>query len=553
MCSPMRRIADLLFMRGDEDDVTTRHTASRAVLAVAGVAFFLSAASAFVMPTLWGADERVHLAYVESVLRGDLPTVDTPVPLDGHFPVLREYYPAGTHGDIWVANHPPLTYVLAAPALWVASALGVDRAPPMLLRLLSAAGMAVGVVATAAVADALLPRRRRLAVLAAALAAVTPIAVSIGSYGYNDGVAVAVGAALLATTCRVARWGGTTPRLVGGAVLASMAVLTRSSLLPLVAIAAAVWVGRGLMTRHVRPVLGGVVIGLAAAVAGGWFYLRNIDLYGDPTGASHLQDKFGRERQGTVSSLLRPPWFVIGAWQDLWASFRDGASIGTGKITMGTARPDIGTRMVLGALVAGAAIVGWIVAFTRPRPVTAPGVLAWSAALLWMGATVVGMASFVSGGGTPFPRYLLACHAATVVVLVGGLVRLPGGDRLAIALVVLLGALDVHLIGLIEGLAARTTLREALRISSSGELLHVLALAAAFGCALVASGAYRRVATSTAELIGPAQEVVALDVGDVHLDAQGGGELSVGCRGACGLPSPIVPVAENPPSRVRQP
>ena len=80
----------------------------------------------------------------------------------------------------------------------------------MLLRLLSAAGMAVGVVATAAVADALLPRRWRLAVLAAALAAVTPIAVSIGSYGYNDGVAVAVGAALLATTCRVA-WGAGRP------------------------------------------------------------------------------------------------------------------------------------------------------------------------------------------------------------------------------------------------------------------------------------------------------------------------------------------------------
>ena len=272
--------------------------------------------------------------------------------------------------------------------------------------------------------------------------------------------------------------------------------------------------------------LGGVVIGLAAAVAGGWFYRRNIDLYGDPTGASHLQDKFGRERQGTVSSLLRPPWFVIGAWQDLWASFRDGAVHRDRQGHHGHGPP--GHRYADGARGAGGGRgdrrVDRRVHPPSPRHRTrGAGVVG---RVLWMGATVVGMASFVSGGGTPFPRYLLACHAATVVVLVGGLVRLPGGYRLAIVPVVLLGALDVHLIGLIEGLAARTTLREALRVSSSASCSTCWRWRRPSAAPWSLSGAYRRLATSTAELVGPGQEVVALDVGDVHLDAQGGGELA---------------------------
>ena len=97
-CSVVRhRIRDLLFVATDAPgDDDRRGAATRGVVALAATAFCLSLACAFTMPILFGVDERVHLAYVEVLLGGDLPEVDQDVPLDGHFPVLREYYAGGT-------------------------------------------------------------------------------------------------------------------------------------------------------------------------------------------------------------------------------------------------------------------------------------------------------------------------------------------------------------------------------------------------------------------------------------------------------------------------
>jgi hypothetical protein len=437
-----RRPRDLLFVATDRPgDGERRRAASRGVVALAGAAFFLSLACAFTMPILFGVDERVHLAYVEVLLSGELPEVDQDVPLDGRFPVLREYYAAGTEeagprGDVWVANHPPLTYVLAALPTWLAAEAGLDRGPPMVLRVLNGLGMALGVIAVAAACDALLPGRRLEAMAAAGLAAFAPSVVSIASYGYNDGVAFAVGTALLAVILRVARFGPTPHRLLALVALGTAAVLARSSLLPLVAIAGGVWLVRSWRSGAGRSLAQTALVGGVPAVLGGWFYLRNVDLYGSVTGSGYLQDKFQRVAAGSTADVLADPVFLLGVWQDLWASFRSNVGIGSGHIVPGTPDAVLGSRLVIGGALVVASLVGAVRALLRPRGRRAWGALTWIVAAGWVGVCALGLASFASGGGSSHPRYLFPALGVLVPAMVAGLARLPR-PRVVLASVVL--------------------------------------------------------------------------------------------------------------------
>jgi 4-amino-4-deoxy-L-arabinose transferase-like glycosyltransferase len=452
----VQRLGDVLFAQGEEaDDARRRRAAAWVVTALAGMGFCLSTIAAFSMPVLFGADERAHLAYVEVLLDGRLPTVDTDVPVDGHFMILDspEEDATGPHDDVWIANHPPLTSVLAAPPAWLAAELGIERGPQMVLRLLCASGMAVGVLASAAVADVLLPGRRRTAILAAGLVALTPSVLSIASYGYNDGLALATGTSLLAVTLRVARTGPSRARFVATLALGSAAVLTRSSLLPLIGLAVVVWVVRAAMDRDRRGVGAALLVALVPALAGGWFYLRNLDLYGDLTGASYLQDKFGRDPQGSTWELLADPVFLVGAWQDLWGSFRYQVGIGSGEIIVGSRNPQIGSRVVVGAVLVALAALGWLTAIPRLRRPSRTAALTWGAALAWVVVTVVGMASFVGGGGTPHPRYLFPAMAVSAAIVMEGLSRLPGGRWWGPAVLVGFAVLDVYLLGVLQGVA----------------------------------------------------------------------------------------------------
>lgn len=447
----MPPLRDLLFVATDAPgDETRRRLAARGAVALAGAGFCLSLACAFTLPILFGVDERVHLAYVEVLLTGDLPEVDQPVPLDGRFVVLSEFYAGGTEaagprGDVWVANHPPLAYVVAAGPAWLAARVGVDRGPPMVLRLLCALGMALGALATAAVSDALLPGRRAVAVAVVGLTAFVPSLVSIGSYGYNDGLALAVGTALLATVLRVARWGPTRPRLVALIGLASLAVLTRSALLPLVALAAAVWLLRSWRGGIGRAAGGSALVAVVPAIVGGWFYLRNIDLYGSVTGSGHLQRKFARAPSAPTRELLFAPRFFLGTWQDLWASFRSNLGLGSGSIVIGSPKAQLGSRLFIGGGLAVASALGGLRALRRPRP-RAPGAgLPWAVALAWFGICVAGLASFASGGGSPHPRYLFPAIGVISVLLVAGLARVPGPRAVLPAAVALLVSVDLVL------------------------------------------------------------------------------------------------------------
>ena len=86
-----------------------RALADRSLLAVLLLFVGLGMLHALVVPPLEPTDERAHLSYALELQDGNLPSIDTPVRVE----ILRHsrFPPRNT---IWVANHPPLFYAMAA-------------------------------------------------------------------------------------------------------------------------------------------------------------------------------------------------------------------------------------------------------------------------------------------------------------------------------------------------------------------------------------------------------------------------------------------------------
>lgn len=495
------RLAELPLAR-DSADGATRRRAGRVVLAIVGVSFLLSVASALTYPVLYQTDEKAHLAYVEAILDGRLPTVDTDVPADGgRFPIVGIAYDAryaegvagaGERGDVWVANHPPLYYVLAAPGAAAAAAIGWDHGSALSLRVVGALGFAVGLVALAACVDALFPGRPRATVLATGLAALCPVVIGTATFALNDGVAFGAGTVLLAATLRTARHGPTTARLVALAAAAGAASLSRAALLPLVLLAAGAWLLATLRVEPRRAFVGTALVVGVPVVTAGWFYARNVQLYGDLAGSGYLLAKFDRVPSGSTLDLLVDGSLWEGMWQSLWGTNGLDGVLGAGSLTTGSPEHVFGSALVPGLLLAVAAVAGfgrsaWAglqaqVPRARARLVGAPAeagragadrgaaarrvearrieaklteaggaeargveargaadqrdrdgllervdtaaLLTWTAAVLAAGVCLLGVASFVSQGGTPHPRYLLPALPLLAALLAVGLLRL---------------------------------------------------------------------------------------------------------------------------------
>lgn len=492
------RVAELPVASGSADD-GARRRAGRVVLAIVGVSFLLSVASALTYPVLYQTDEKAHLAYVEAILDGRMPTVDTDVPADGgRFPIVGIAYDArypggvdgaGERGDVWVANHPPLYYVLAAPGAAAAAAIGWDHGSALTLRVVGALGFAVGLMALAACVDALFPGRPRATVLATGLAALCPVVVGTGTFALNDGVAFGAGTVLLAATLRTARHGPTTARLATLVAAAGAASLSRAALLPLVLLAAGVWLLATLPVAPRRAFIGtALVVGVPVAAAG-WFYARNVELYGDLAASGYLLAKFDRVPSGSTLDLLFDGSLWQGMWQSLWGTNGLDGVLGAGSLTTGSPEHVVGSALVPGLLLAVAAVAGFgrsawgglqaQVPWARARLVGAPAeagragadraaaarrvearrveaqgvearrvqtpeveapgaadrrglvervdtaaLLTWTVAVLAAGVCLLGVASFVSQGGTPHPRYLLPALPMLVALLAVGLLRL---------------------------------------------------------------------------------------------------------------------------------
>jgi hypothetical protein len=374
-------------------------------------------------------DEVSHIGHALTVSRGDLPTIDTPSP-KGEIPLLEHQLknrrPANR--TLWTANHPPLYYLVAAVPL----RLGVDIGHPLggirAARLVNVAISLVGLALTVLLARELLPARPELWVAAAGVAALVPGLMRTSALVYNDALMFTLTAGTLLLVARVLRWGPTPRRVALLALLAAASALTRATGL-LVAAVAAVAMLTAVLLHDRRPtrvrvllaVAAGGAVGVTAAVAAGWFYLRNQALYGSATGTGELLQKFSRNARGTVPQALRDPSYWHDHIRRLW------------EYVGGPWAHDLVSRSwqltflpLLGLALAGAR---WLRRAVPPRP---PLLLAWLACLGVAVLVELSTVSFYSLGGNPHGRYLLPALSVLAVAAVAGMAAFPGPRALPI-------------------------------------------------------------------------------------------------------------------------
>jgi hypothetical protein len=232
------------------------------LVALAWIALFATSFTA--IPLTAGFDATNHLRYVE---------------------LLREKRALPLPGDGWSTFHPPLYYGLAA-ALQTAGERISAGAGATAVKLLSfAAGLGQGVLA-AALAAALVPGRPFVAAVAALFAGCLPLNLYMAAYVSNEplhafwfGLATLLGVRVLSPG---------RARLTAGVALGAalgLALVTKVTALVAAALAGAMVLAHALLVERARPArLLALALALAVPIAGlaGWFYLRNLRLYGTP-------------------------------------------------------------------------------------------------------------------------------------------------------------------------------------------------------------------------------------------------------------------------------
>jgi hypothetical protein len=413
---------------------------SRLVIAglVAIVVAFIGIGSlnALQQPPFWPTDETAHVGYAQEVASFRLPEISTfpEVPISARqWQAERSMANDIRYRGVWVANHPPLQYLAVTPLIWASRGVDASDGGLTLLRLANVTFAAVGVVFTFALASELTRRNHRLALLAAALAALVPQGHAVFSQGLNDGLGFAAGTAVV--------W-------AGARCLRRIDVLTKRDLALLAATAAVAFGARAAtmllavavvgvvalrrfttpaptMQTQARRALRVSLIGLGPAmIAFGWFYVRNIVLYGDIGASQYLLAMFRRERRGSVFDML-VHW-------PMWSNVYEGLMSPT------TRRRILPPGSLAITLIAA---VGVAIVFVTGRTGridrtdrTGPGVdrgneastLRWQVALglVTIGLIALTLAQHASGGGNAHARYAMPAIGVAAVLLVMGMERI---------------------------------------------------------------------------------------------------------------------------------
>lgn len=425
--------------------------ARRAVaLGVLGAVLLLAGGSlyqALVTPPYRFIDEQAHAGYVLAVQDGQLPTIDTPIDQVHAGPALRTRLinQPERRRDVWVANNPPLTYVVAAGPAALTRALGLPGGPLLGLRLVNVAAVAGAVVLSFLLARDLAGGDRTVGLVAAGIVAATPHLGFVAALGFNDGVSILATTGVLLGLARVT---GARPTSIGEqaairwlGIWCLVAALTRPMAL-VVAVAAATLAFLVVWWRRTAP-LGWALAWLAGPtiVGAGWFYVLNVVRYGDPTGSQALFDKFLREPTGSLWSSLTLTTVWESAVRTIW----------TRRLQVPLPGDPHGWYVValwitIAGVVGTAVLVAWSAVRHRggtatpiarfatsiPLPVTA-----WATISIVTFVPVLLTAQHRSGGGSPYPRYLLPMVPVVATAIALTAVRF-GTRWLGLALVALL-------------------------------------------------------------------------------------------------------------------
>lgn len=240
----------------------------RHVIIVLFVVLFVVAAilrlhNAWVQPPLSGFDGPFHGTYV-GILHDE-----------GRLPLP---------GESWSTFHPPLYYLLCA-AIWSAMPDAASpRAVLFALRMLNVlAGLGIGLAAFGC-ARRLFPERPHVAVYALALTLFLPMHIGPAATLGNELFAAALGAASLYAFVRWLPTAGGSGRSVAVGLFAGLAVLAKVSSLSVLAALGLIACVRGVERAgwHPRALRGAAIIGLAALLASGFYFGRNLARDGTP-------------------------------------------------------------------------------------------------------------------------------------------------------------------------------------------------------------------------------------------------------------------------------
>jgi hypothetical protein len=262
------------------------------------------------------------------------------------------------------------------------------------------------------------PGHPRRALSVAAIVAFTPQFLFISGVTSNDSAAAACATAALWAVARAANRGFTLPRSLLAGLLIGLAVLTKTSNLLLLPLAAMVLLvaqhpprGRERSTaRRLASAAGhGALIALVAAAVGGWWYLRNALLYRDPLAVQvHINTLWGRPTPASVTTLLAE---LPRVFRSFWGAF------GWGHVEFAA-----WVYLALGAGVA-AGLVGWGLAWRRRR-LTGQGRVFIVAAAWWL-LVLVALLQWMRQVEAPHGRLLFPAIGAGALLLVGGWAALP--------------------------------------------------------------------------------------------------------------------------------
>ena len=372
-------------------------------------------------------DEGPNAGYAVELASGRLPTIDTPVTTDARrYPQVVEGLETMVdepHRDIWTANHPPLYYLMSLPFVAAADAFEAPQVMIVGMRLVNAVGSALCVLLVGLIAFEV-TRRPTTAFLATGISASCAVLVTAGGHIANDGVAVAASSLTLLATIRILNRGLSPRRLTLVALAGAAAAGAKApGVLTVVLCGAAIAVALLLQDRSRRGIARALAASAVAtgvpALATGWFYVRNIVLYGDPTATGALLDKFDRQPNGTWWQVLTDGALWVDWYQRLWVPL-----LAEGYV-------------VVADVLAVVAAIGLLVLVVRRmrtgstgHPWSRPGLL-----LLAVHAAVVlaNLVGFVAAGGNPNDRYLLPLMPLLATVLAVGVMAVvdvvPVGAR----------------------------------------------------------------------------------------------------------------------------
>jgi hypothetical protein len=422
---PARSAAPLLPLgvAGARRGLPSRLGAIGAVLTFVGFATF----AALQQVPFKLTDESAHLGYAHHVAGWQLPdiTSESLVPAEAtQWRTELASAPDARYRAVWVANHPPLPYVAAAPLIWWSNLTGRPDGGLLLMRFLNVGFAAIGVGLTYLLGRELSGGAGRVGVLAAALVALAPHGHALFGAGLTDGMAFAAGTFVTWAGVVCLRRGVTAERLGMLALAAAIAAGTRA-VTALVAVAVVGFVGLVEVLAaprardpadRARAALPVVATLLPATVIWGWFYVRNTLRYGDVGASRFLLDRFERTPRGS--------WLDILTSGHVWVDLHRALLWRSPPIT--DVPGPLAATLLMGTAVVGLAVVAATRRSTTRDATTARDVgrSALVLAGLVVAVVVATTAHHLAGGGGRYARYLLPSLGALASLLALGLYRL---------------------------------------------------------------------------------------------------------------------------------